>query len=240
MYYWSVIKWTENYFFLNFMKISGFLNVSKLDDGLWEYRLGDKVHTDYSLKNLEFIVRMHGLKWGVLDERLANESLKEDELVNTGFLNVYISNDYNGERWCYRGTDLKSKDLLILKKKVLENGLEWKVTNREWADKSLKVNSDNFNKGKVRIRESEFNSHLHDEKTKILNLREEIRKEKKTNITGFFRVNLINEDYKWEYRTDKIILKANSLEELEKLVLDRKLEWKVLDSRLALISRKND
>ena len=222
------------------MKISGFLNVSKLENGLWEYRLGDKVHTDYSLKNLEFIVRMHGLKWGVLDEKLAGESLKEDELVNTGLLNVYISNVYNGKRWCYRGIDLKSKDLIILKKKVLESGLEWKVTNQEWADRSLKVNFDNFNKRKVRIRDSQFNTHLDDEKTRILKLREEIKKEKKTNITGFFRVNLINEDYKWEYRTDKIVLKADSLDELEKLVLDKKLEWRVIDSRLALISRKND
>lgn len=222
------------------MKISGFLNVSRLDDGLWEYRFGDRVHTDYSLKNLEFIVRMHGLKWGVLDEKLASQSLKEDELVNTGFLNVYISEEYGGNRWCYRGSDLKSQDLLILKKKVLGNGLEWKVTNREWADKSLKINSDNFNKGKVRIRDSEFSDHLNSEKTKILNLREEIKKEKKTNITGFFRVNIINEEFKWEYRTDKVVLKANSLDELEKLVLDKKLEWKVLDSRLALISRKND
>ena len=222
------------------MKISGFLNVSRLDNGLWEYRLGDKVHTDYSLKNLEFIVRMHGLKWGVLDEKLANESLKEDELVNTGFLNVYISKKYGENKWCYRNSDLKSKDLLILKKKVLYNGLEWKVTNQEWAEKSLKINADNFNKGKVKIRGSEFYSHLGSEKTRILNLREEIKKEKKTNITGFFRVNLINENYKWEYRTDRIVLKADSLDELEKLVLDKKLEWKVLDSRLALISRKND
>ena len=122
----------------------------------------------------------------------------------------------------------------------MESGLEWKVTNQEWADRSLKVNSDNFNKGKVRIRDSQFNTHLDDEKTRILKLREEIKKEKKTNITGFFRVNLINEDYKWEYRTDKIVLKADSLDELEKLVLDKKLEWRVIDSRLALISRKND
>lgn len=222
------------------MKFSGFLNVSRLDNGLWEYRLGEKVHTDYSLKNLEFIVRMHGLKWGVLDEKLADESLKEDELVNTGFLNVYISKEYGTGKWCYRNTDLKSKDLLILRKKVLNSGLEWKVTNQEWADKSLKINSDNFNRGKVKIRERNFTSHLNSEKSKILKLREEIKKEKKTNPTGFFRVNLINEGYKWEYRTDKIVLKANSLDELEKLVLDKKLEWKVLDSRLALISRKND
>ena len=222
------------------MKFSGFLNVSRLDNGLWEYRLGEKVHTDYSLKNLEFIVRMHGLKWGVLDEKLADESLKEDELVNTGFLNVYISEEYGTDKWCYRNTDLKSKDLLILRKKVLDSGLEWKVTNQEWADKSLKINSDNFNRGKVKIRERNFTSHLDSEKQKILSLREEIKKEKKTNYTGFFRVNLINDEYKWEYRTDKIVLKANSLDELEKLVLDKKLEWKVLDSRLALIPRKND
>ena len=164
--------------------------MEKLDSGEWEYRLGDKVHRDYSLKNLEFIVRMHGLKWGVLDEKLANESLKEDELVNTGFLNVYISKEYGGDKWCYRGSDLKSKDLLILKKRVMKSGLEWKITNQEAADKSLELNSRNFNMGKVRIRESQFNEHLKEEKTKSLNLRSEIKREKKSNYTGFFRVNL--------------------------------------------------
>ena len=132
------------------MKFSGFLNVTKLDSGEWEYAYGDKIHRDYSLKNLEFIVRMHGLKWGVLDEKLAKKSLREDELVNTGFLNVYISKDYTGEKWCYRGSDLSSKDLLVLKRKVLNDGLEWKVTNSEWADKSLKKNSDDLKKGKLK------------------------------------------------------------------------------------------
>lgn len=222
------------------MKFSGFLNVERLDDGMWEYRLGEKVHRDYSLRNLEFIVRMHGLKWGVLDEKLAGQSLKEDELVNTGFLNVYIQDDYGEDRWCYRGTDLRSKDLLVLKKKVLNENLEWSITNRELADKSLKRNSDNFNRGKVKIRNREFSSHLNDEKERTLSLRQEIRKEKKTNLTGFFRVSLIDDDYKWEYRTEGIVLKANDLDTLERLVLERKLEWRVLDSRLALISRKND
>jgi hypothetical protein len=222
------------------MKFSGFLNVVRLDDGMWEYRLGEKVHRDYSLRNLEFIVRMHGLKWGVLDEKLAEKSLKDDELVNTGFLNVYIQDNFGEDRWCYRGTDLKSMDLLVLRKRVLKENLEWKITNQELADKSLKRNSDNFNRGKVKIRDRQFSSHLKDEKEKALDLREEIRREKRTNITGFFRVNLIDDDYKWEYRTDKVVLKANDLDTLEKLVLDRKLEWRVLDSRLALISRKND
>lgn len=128
------------------MTVTGFLNVTRLEDGQWEYAYGDKVHRDYSLKNLEFIVRMHGLKWGVLDDELASKSLKEDELANTGFLNVYISND----RWCYRGSDLKSRDLLTLEKRVLENGLEWKVTDRNLAEKSLKKNSSNFSRGKAK------------------------------------------------------------------------------------------
>ncbi|MBR0270997.1 MAG: hypothetical protein IJQ68_03275 [Methanobrevibacter sp.] len=135
------------------MKFSGFLNVSRLDSGEWEYRLGDKSHRDYSLKNLEFIVRMHGLKWGVLDEKLARQSLKEDELVETGFLNVYIKKDYNGEKWCYRGSSIQSKDLNILEKKVEKERLEWKVTDSELAEKSLKRNSDNFKRKKVGIRD---------------------------------------------------------------------------------------
>ncbi len=222
------------------MKFSGFLNVNKLDSGEWEYRLGDKIHTDYSLKNLEFIVRMHGLRWCVLDEKLASNSLMEDKLSDTGFLNVYIEKNYNEDKWCYRGYDFKSKDLFILKKKVLDNNLEWKITDENLANKSILKNKNNYNMGKVKIRDSQFKRHLINEKQEKLNLRNELKKERKTNISGFFRVKQINEDYKWEYKSDKIILRANTLEELEKLVLSKKLEWKVMDSRLALISRKND
>lgn len=218
------------------MTVSGFLNVVRLEDGQWEYAYGDKVHRDYSLKNLEFIVRMHGLKWGVLDDELALKSLKEDELVNTGFLNVYISKG----KWCYRGSDLESRDLLTLKKRVLKKDLEWKIIDNDLAEKSLEKNSSNFNKGKVKFRDTEFKNHLKKEKKDAFKLREEIRHERERNITGFFRVNLIDSDFKWEYRTDKIVLKANTLDELENLVMSKKLEWKVLDSRLALISRKND
>lgn len=217
------------------MTVSGFLNVTRLEDGQWEYAYGDKVHRDYSLKNLEFIVRMHGLKWGILDDELAKKSLKEDELVNTGFLNVYISND----RWCYRGSDLCSRDLLTLKKKSLENNLEWKIIDNDLAQKSLEKNSSNFNRGKVKYRDAEFKNHLKKEKEDAFKLREEIKSEREKNSTGFFRVNLVDSDYKWEYRTDKIVLKANTLDELEKMVLSKKLEWKVLDSGLASVSRKN-
>ncbi len=222
------------------MRFSGFLNVNKLDSGEWEYRLGDKVHYDYSLKNLEFVVRMHGLKWCVLDEKLASKSLMEDELSQTGFLNVYIENDYGGEKWCYRDSELKSKDLFILKKNVLADGLEWKIIDNELAEKSILRNSKNYNEGKVKIRDSQFKTHLKNKKQEKLNLRKELKKERKTNISGFFRVKQIDDDYKWEYRSSKIILRANTLDELEKMVLNRKLEWKVMDSRLALISRRND
>lgn len=41
---------------------------------IMEYRSGEKVHKDYYLKNLEFIVRMHGLKWGISDKKIIMES----------------------------------------------------------------------------------------------------------------------------------------------------------------------
>jgi hypothetical protein len=43
-------------------------------DLIMQYRLGEKVHKDYYLKNLEFIVRMHGLKWRVSDKKIRIKS----------------------------------------------------------------------------------------------------------------------------------------------------------------------
>ena len=91
----------------------------------------------------------------------------------------------------------------------------------------------------MKYRDAEFKNHLKKEKEDAFKLREEIKSEREKNSTGFFRVNLVDSDYKWEYRTDKIVLKANTLDELEKMVLSKKLEWKVLDSGLASVSRKN-
>ena len=122
------------------MKFSGFMNVYLMDDMSWKYVFGEKSHTASNLKDLEFLVRMHGLKWGVLDRDLAEKSIIEDKNNITGFLNVYRKGDY----WHYRGSDIKSHSLEVLKRKVLNEGLEWRETDKELAYKSWKLDSRKF------------------------------------------------------------------------------------------------
>ncbi|MBQ2831118.1 hypothetical protein [Methanobrevibacter sp.] len=118
------------------MKFSGFLNVYLMDDMSWKYVFGEKSHTASNLKDLEFLVRMHGLKWSILDEELAHKSVEEDKQSNyTGFLNVYRKDDL----WHYRGTGLKSHSLQTLKKNAERQGLEWRQTDRQLAEKNWKL-----------------------------------------------------------------------------------------------------
>ena len=99
------------------MKFSGFMNVYQLDDNSWEYQFGDKSLKANTLSELEVLVSLYGLKWRVLDEKLASKSIEADKLNRTGFLNVYIKNGL----WCYRGSDISSTSLEVLKKKVLSS-----------------------------------------------------------------------------------------------------------------------
>ena len=122
------------------MKFSGFMNVYQMDDMSWKYVFGEKSHVADNLKDLEFLVRMHGLKWAVLDKELARKSLEEDKANYTGFLKVYRKGDF----WHYRGSDLKSHSLQTLKKNVLKEGLEWKGTNEELAYKNWKLDLRKF------------------------------------------------------------------------------------------------
>lgn len=128
------------------MKFSGFLNVYQLDDMSWKYVFGEKSHMASTLKDLEFLVRMHGLKWAVLDEDLARKSIEADKLNQTGYLNVYIRPSINGSLWCYRGSDLSSTSLEVLKKKVLKEGLVWKVTDEDLANRSFSLDLKKYNK----------------------------------------------------------------------------------------------
>ena len=124
------------------MKFSGFMNVYQLDDMSWEYQFGDKTLRAATLKELELLVNLYGLKWNVLDEKLTQKSLKEDEANYTGFLNVYKKDDL----WYYRGSDLKSHSLEVLRKKVIKEGLEWRQTDSELAYKNMKLDSRKFKK----------------------------------------------------------------------------------------------
>lgn len=124
------------------MKFSGFMNVYQLDDMSWEYKFADKSLKANTLKDLEVLVSLYGLKWHVLDESLAEKSLEADKNNITGFLNVYR----DGDEWCYRNSDLKSKSLEVLRKKVLASGLEWRETDSDLAYKNLKLDSRKFKK----------------------------------------------------------------------------------------------
>lgn len=124
------------------MKFSGFMNVYQLDDNSWEYQFADKSLKANTLSELEVLVSLYGLKWRVLDEKLAEKSVDADKNNITGFLNVYKS----GDEWCYRGSDLKSKSLNTLRKKVLDKNLEWKETDKDLAFKNLKLDSRKFKK----------------------------------------------------------------------------------------------
>ena len=122
------------------MKFSGFMNVYQLDDMSWEYQFGDKSLKAVTLKELEVLVSLYGLKWKVLDKDLAVKSLEVDKNNVTGFLNVYKKGDF----WYYRGSNLKSHSLEVLRKKVLSENLEWKETDKELAYKNLKLDSRKF------------------------------------------------------------------------------------------------
>ena len=66
-----------NYFYTIFyiiiiMKFSGFMNVYMLDDMSWEYQFDGKSLKAPTLKELEVLVSLYGLKWSRLDEELAN------------------------------------------------------------------------------------------------------------------------------------------------------------------------
>lgn len=124
------------------MKFSGFMNVYQLDDMRWEYQFGDKSLKAPTLKELEVLVSLYGLKWSKLDDNLANKSLEIDKNNDTGFLNVYFKDDF----WYYRGSDLRSHSLEVLKKKVLAEGLEWKETDSDLAYKNMKLDSRRFKK----------------------------------------------------------------------------------------------
>ena len=124
------------------MKFSGFMNVYQLDDMSWEYQFGDKSIKAQTLKELEVLVSLYGLKWRVLDNNLAEKSLEIDKNNVTGFLNVYKEDDF----WHYRGSDLKSHSLEVLKKKVLSENLEWRETDNELAYKNWKLDLRKFKK----------------------------------------------------------------------------------------------
>ena len=62
------------------------MNVYLLDDMSWEYQFADRSLNAATLEELELLVNLYGLKWNILDENLAKESVEIDKNNHTGFL----------------------------------------------------------------------------------------------------------------------------------------------------------
>ena len=50
------------------MKFSGFMNVYQMDDMSWEYQFAEKSLKANTLKELEVLVSLYGLKWSKIDK----------------------------------------------------------------------------------------------------------------------------------------------------------------------------
>ena len=75
------------------------MNVYQLDDMSWEYQFGDKSIKAQTLKELEVLVSLYGLKWRVLDNNLAEKSLEIDKNNVTGFLIKAIQRSYESKSY---------------------------------------------------------------------------------------------------------------------------------------------
>ena len=104
-----------------------------------------------------------GLDWIVLDDDMANESLKENNENykkygfhtsnnKTGIKNVHKSKNHNKQGFSWRYAQIINKntnkfssfDLIKLKDKVLANGFNWVILDKKLAKESFKENEENM------------------------------------------------------------------------------------------------
>lgn len=225
---------------INFSKIhtsTGIFRVSKVNEKssktgfYWLYVYVDENNNRRSIRrgnlnDLENEVKKLNLDWIILDESKAQEMYKKNEMQiktkdKTGFYNVgkYKTKDTKQEfLWIYYPKkDEKPKNITAttldrLKKKVLDNNLEWKITDEEKAKKSCEEDKEQQN-----------------------NI--ERNKEYKDN-TGFFRTRKEKDKrypqgFRWKYyyfEDGKQKTKSSTdLNKLEKMVNDINQIWKITD-----------
>ena len=138
---------------------------------LWTYRYKKNYKqielSSINLLELKTKVLNNGLDWIVLDEDMANESLRENKInfQKFGFRNFsnktgikYVYKSKNGSKqgfeWRYKKIINKKRysfysiDLRKLKQKVLDNGFDWIILDEHKANNSFKENEENIKKYK--------------------------------------------------------------------------------------------
>ncbi|MBQ6220073.1 MAG: GIY-YIG nuclease family protein [Methanobrevibacter sp.] len=115
-----------------------------------------RIISNVDLNNLKEKVKSEGLPWYIVDKDKAEETVELNRRYekfhgpysSTGFLRVskeYGNSFKKGYRWCYQYRDEVSKknrkvssvDLMKLKEKVINQGLDWLVTDDDLAKKTL-------------------------------------------------------------------------------------------------------
>ena len=215
---------------------TGFYRVSKLKKDnyvqgfSWQYTFGQHRFSSADLTELEQKIIGLGFEWKITDEKLAKQSLDENEknlteiFLNkspTGILNVLKIENCNyaqGYTWRYTYREnnevytLSATDLNFLKEKVLTKGLLWVFSNDELAMKSLEDNEKSLN---------EFSD------KRIANTSGILGVSKRKNNTKYY----------WTYGRlidgKQIQFTYKSLFKLKENVLSKNLPWDIVNKKLA-------
>lgn len=207
----------------------------------FEYKVDDQKISmqDIDLLKLKEKVLLKGFDWIITDEEKYKNSLKINKegkikrknhksnnyikktLNKSGIYQVYKSNTSNpqGFIWVFecnslnKRIHLSSVDLLKLKKKVMDNGLDWIITDENKYKKSLKINEEGKIKRKNYKRKPIITS---------------------KNSTGYYRTHKCKSTkykqgffYRYQYKENKKqkYIESADLKKLEKKVRDKGLPW---------------
>ena len=206
------------------------INCSKCEQGFkYEYKYikqnKRKNIASVNLKKLEEKVKEKGLEWTIINNELASATLKEFEENqnnkpipgNTNYYRVYKrivdGKPYYRYRYTENGIEcgFGSKSIKQLEKKVKENGLEWKIIDETIPPVEDKITT--------------------------------------KNTSGFYKVSKqkcksCSKGYRWRYtykkegKTKEIT--STNLNKLKEKVLEKNLEWKIVDEDNAKISMELD
>ena len=150
---------------INFSRIhtsTGIFGVSKRNETekqgvFWAYGYRDekdnkKTFTRTDLRELKREVERLGLDWIILDKNKAKKAFEDNDKIqrnldSTGIYNVRKNKSKDTKQdflWVYlrKGENpISATTLDKLEKKVLDNNLEWKITDEEKAKKSIEENN---------------------------------------------------------------------------------------------------
>lgn len=198
----------------------------------WCYRYYDLEGKKNQIRSINLMevkekVLSEGLDWFVVDQELANKSIKENEYnlirnkkgTNTGFYRT--SYDKSRPAFIYQFNDdekhvsCSRKDLDDLKEEVLARGWDWFVVDEKKANQIIELNIKNRKKIEIRNKNMEIGK------------------------TGFYNVSKLKcaackQGFTWGYKFEhNYVFHSVDLDDLKEKVLSEGLLWKITDEKKA-------